>query len=155
LINKFPSVIFIRWYYVYVSVHPCCSTEIRNFDGSDSDRRIFLISLEQLRMNTILFSVKLYLTSLIFNLLRHFQSALLNNYLNGGFKFYLYICMIYVTLRAKTHVPLVIRRVAYGWCEFPFARYWNIYFRKTFLMSWIIVTSYHLYILISWTTDTQ
>jgi hypothetical protein len=35
-------------YFIYVSVHPCCSTEIRNFNGSDSDRRMFLISVEQL-----------------------------------------------------------------------------------------------------------
>jgi hypothetical protein len=50
-------------YHVYFSVHPCCSTEIRNFDGSESDRRMFLISVEQLRMNTNILSDKLYLGS--------------------------------------------------------------------------------------------
>jgi hypothetical protein len=63
------------------------STEIRNFDGSDSDRRIFLFFVEQLQMNTNIFSVKLYFGSLIFTLLRHYQYALFNNFLNGGFNY--------------------------------------------------------------------
>jgi hypothetical protein len=52
--------------YMLVFIRAVCSTEIRNFDGSDSDRRMFLISVKEQRMNTNIFSVKHYLASLIF-----------------------------------------------------------------------------------------
>jgi hypothetical protein len=37
-----------------------------------STRRMFLISVEQLRVNTNILSVKLYLASLLLTLLRHY-----------------------------------------------------------------------------------
>jgi hypothetical protein len=43
---------------VYASVYPCCSTEMTNFDGSNSDRRMFLIPVKQLRMNSNILYVK-------------------------------------------------------------------------------------------------
>jgi hypothetical protein len=51
-------------FYVYVSVQLCCSTEISNFDGSDSDRIMFLDSVEQLRMNTNILRVIITFTLL-------------------------------------------------------------------------------------------
>jgi hypothetical protein len=58
-VSETVAVVFIRAVLQSVS-------EIRNFDGSDSYRRImFLISVEQLRVNTNIFSVKLYFALLI------------------------------------------------------------------------------------------
>lgn len=63
---------------VFVSIHPCCSTEIRNFDRCDRHQRMFLISVEHLRMNAYILCGKLFLASLIFILL-HYNLTLLES----------------------------------------------------------------------------
>jgi hypothetical protein len=50
----------------------CMCSSVFYFDGGDSDRRIFLISVEQLRMNTNILSVKLYLASIVLTLFHHY-----------------------------------------------------------------------------------